>query len=82
MAKRVKKNGGKALNYFLLPKAYSKRGKKANLGDEEDDYYVVPLIFGRLAQPKSTSYKSRRSSQESDCAEVMVSPREVRTMVK
>ena len=53
LAKRVKKNGGKALNYFLIPKAYNSRKQGAD-GDE-DDYYVVPLIFDRLSQPRTES---------------------------
>ena len=65
MSKRVKKNGGKALNYFLVPKAFNSRKNYANQGDDEDDYYVVPLIFGRLAQPKGQS-KPRKVSADSD----------------
>lgn len=59
LANRVKKNGGKALNYFLIPKAYNSKNRNADLGDDEDDYYVVPLIFGRLSQPKGASPSSR-----------------------
>jgi hypothetical protein len=59
LEKRVRKNGGKALNYFLIPKAYNSKNRNADLGDDEDDYYVVPLIFGRLSQPKGTSASRR-----------------------
>ena len=60
LAKRLKKNGGKALNYFLIPKAYNSRKANAD-GDSEDDYYVVPLIFDRLSKSKN-----RRISIQAD----------------
>lgn len=60
LAKRLKKNGGKALNYFLIPKAYN--AKKFNADDDsDDDYYVVPLIFDRLSKSKK-----RRTSAKAE----------------
>lgn len=58
MARRVEKNGGKALNYFLIPKAY-------NMSDDKYDYHVVPLLFSRLSLPRENT-KSRRSSASSN----------------
>ena len=52
LAKRLKKNGGKALNYFLIPKAYNAKKVNAAGDDSDDDYYVVPLIFDRLSKSK------------------------------
>ena len=60
LAKRLKKNGGKALNYFLIPKAYNKKKNNAD-HDSDDDYYVVPLIFDRLSKSKK-----RRDSANAD----------------
>jgi hypothetical protein len=50
-AKLIEANGGKPLNYFLLPKCYSK-SRKQNKKDDSKDYYIVPLIYGRLSKPK------------------------------
>jgi len=62
LAKRLKKNGGKALNYFLIPKAYN--SKKDNTEDDsEDDYYVVPLIFDRLSKSKNRRISTKEPRQ-------------------
>lgn len=52
-ARRVARNGGKALNYFLVPRCYNRKRDEPSKGDEQD-YYVVPLIYGRLSQPKGS----------------------------
>ena len=62
-ARRVRRNGGKALNYFLVPKCYNRKRDQSKKSDDED-YYIVPLIFGRLSKPKG-SPKLRRESPDS-----------------
>jgi len=47
LAKRISENGGKELNYFLIPKSHSRFNGKQSSGE---DHYLVPLVFGRLSQ--------------------------------
>lgn len=45
-AQLISQNGGKKLNYFLMPKSYKHT-------DGDGKHYHVPLVFGRLyAQAK------------------------------
>ena len=55
IAKRVSENGGKTLNYFLMPKSYSRRSENSSKIESSggDEFYVVPLVFGRLSLPRS-----------------------------
>lgn len=61
-ARRIRRNGGKPLNYFLVPRCYNRR-KDENPKGDENDYYVVPLIFRRLSKPKE-SPKPRKESPD------------------
>lgn len=56
---RVKANGGKPLNYFLVPKCYDKNRNKKTKNESDSDYYVVPLIYDRLSKPKEKSVHSK-----------------------
>jgi hypothetical protein len=44
LAKRVSENGGKELNYFLMPKRRFNGQKRSG-----EDHYVVPLVYARLS---------------------------------
>ena len=57
--RRIQKNGGKPLNYFLMPRSYKRGNGKLEKIDDDEGYYLVPLIYGRLAQPKGAA-KVRR----------------------
>lgn len=41
-ASLISRNGGRNLDYFLMPKSYKKSG------DSKEKHYRVPLVFGRL----------------------------------
>ena len=44
--RRISENGGQPLNYFLIPKSFSKfKGQKRS----GEDHYVVPLVYKRLS---------------------------------
>lgn len=46
-AKRVSENGGQPLNYFLMPKSFSRFNGQKRSGE---DHYVVPLVYARLSR--------------------------------
>lgn len=67
--KRIKRNGGKPLNYFLVPKSYNRRRDQLEKGN--DDYYTVPLVYGRLSKPKESPHLRKESpDSESNFADL------------
>jgi hypothetical protein len=52
--RRISENGGQPLDYFLIPKSFSKfKGQKRS----GEDHYVVPLVYKRLSQLNMNKHK-------------------------
>lgn len=48
--RRVVLNGGKALDYVLMPRRFSREPSLMTGAGDEENYYKIPIIFDRLSK--------------------------------
>ena len=60
--RRVNQNGGKPLDYVLMPRRISRKPSLLLGHGEEEKFYRVPLIFDRLSKKQDPKEKVRHLS--------------------